>query len=131
MSAVREDEADLAMRSQFSRTLGVPALFGSVLAREVNDARRYALFNSALLTNKRGSVIGRFDKQLLLAFGEYLPFGGDFPDPLRVVTAHRPFQSGTSFKPLSLGDHQIAVVICYETSCRASSTARCAKANQS
>jgi len=46
MSAVREDEADLAMRSQFSRTLGVPALFGSVLAREVNDARRYALFNS-------------------------------------------------------------------------------------
>jgi len=114
MSAVREDEADLAMRSQFSRTLGVPALFGSVLAREVNDARHYALFNSALLTNKRGSVIGRFDKQLLLAFGEYLPFGETFPILYEWSPHTGHFQSGTSFKPLSLGDHQIAVVICYE-----------------
>jgi apolipoprotein N-acyltransferase len=114
MSAVREDEADAAMRSQFSRTLGVPALFGSVLAREVNDARRYALFNSALLTNKRGSVIGRYDKQLLLAFGEYLPFGETFPVLYEWSPHTGHFQSGTSFKPLSLGDHQIAVVVCYE-----------------
>ena len=114
MSAVREDEADAAMRSQFSRSLGVPALFGSVLAREVNDARRYALFNSALLTNKRGSVIGRFDKQLLLAFGEYLPLGETFPVLYEWSPHTGHFQSGTSFKPLSLGDHQIAVVICYE-----------------
>jgi apolipoprotein N-acyltransferase len=114
MGAVLEDDADVAMRRQFSRSLGVPALFGSVLAREVSDARKYALFNSALLTNKRGSVVGRFDKQLLLAFGEYLPFGETFPVLYEWSPHTGHFQSGTSFKPLSLDDHQIAVVICYE-----------------
>ena len=114
MAPVLEDEADAAMRRQFSRSLGVPALFGSVLAREVTDARKYALFNAALLTNKRGSVIGRFDKQLLLAFGEYLPFGETFPILYEWSPHTGHFQSGTSFKPLSLDDHQIAVVICYE-----------------
>lgn len=114
MSAVLEDEADHAMRQQFSRSLGVPALFGSVLVRHVDDAREYVLFNSALLTNKKGSVVGRFDKQLLLAFGEYLPFGETFPKLYEWSPHTGHFQPGTSFKPLSLGSHQIAVVICYE-----------------
>jgi apolipoprotein N-acyltransferase len=114
MSAVLEEDADHAMRQQFSRSLGVPALFGSVLVRHVDDAREYVLFNSALLTNKKGSVVGRFDKQLLLAFGEYLPFGETFPKLYEWSPHTGHFQPGTSFKPLTLGDHQIAVVICYE-----------------
>jgi apolipoprotein N-acyltransferase len=114
MGAVLEEDANRAMRQQFTRRLGVPALFGSVLARKVDDAREYAMFNSALLTDKKGSVVGRFDKQLLLAFGEYLPFGETFPILYEWSPHTGHFQSGTSFKPLSLGDHQIAVVICYE-----------------
>ena len=114
MSAVLEDDANRALRQQFTRRLGVPALFGSVLVRRVDDAREYVLFNSALLTDKKGSVVGRFDKQLLLAFGEYLPFGETFPILYEWSPHTGHFQSGTSFKPLSLGDHQIAVVICYE-----------------
>jgi apolipoprotein N-acyltransferase len=114
MSAVLEDDANRAMRQQFTRTLGVPALFGSVLVRRVADAREYVLFNSALLSDSKGSIVGRFDKQLLLAFGEYLPFGETFPILYEWSPHTGHFQSGTSFKPLSLGDHQIAVVICYE-----------------
>ena len=114
MSAVREEEADHVLRQQFTRSLGVPALFGSVLVRPVEDAREYVLFNSALLTNKKGAVVGRFDKQLLLAFGEYLPFGETFPILYEWSPHTGHFQPGTSFKPLSLGDHSIAVVICYE-----------------
>ncbi len=114
MSAVLEDDANRVLRQQFTRHLGVPALFGSVLVRPVTDAREYVLFNSALLTDKKGSVVGRFDKQLLLAFGEYLPFGETFPILYQWSPHTGHFQSGTSFKPLSLGDHQIAVVICYE-----------------
>ena len=114
MSPVLEDEADHALRQQFTRQLGVPTLFGSVLVRPVTDAREYVLFNSALLTNKKGSVVGRFDKQLLLAFGEYLPFGETFPILYQWSPHTGHFQSGTSFEPLKLGDHQIAVVICYE-----------------
>jgi apolipoprotein N-acyltransferase len=114
MSAVMEDEANHALRQQFTRTLGVPALFGSVLVRPVQDAREYVLFNSAMLTDKRGNVVGRFDKQYLLAFGEYLPFGETFPKLYEWSPHTGHFQPGTSFKPLSLGDRQIAVVICYE-----------------
>lgn len=114
MSAVLEDEADHELRRQFTRSLGVPALFGSVLVRRVDDVREYVLFNSALLTDKRGKIVGRFDKQILLAFGEYLPFGETFPILYEWSPHTGRFQAGTSFKPLTLGDHQIAVVICYE-----------------
>jgi apolipoprotein N-acyltransferase len=114
MSAVQEDEADRQLRRQFTTSLGVPALFGSVLVRPVQDAREYVLFNSALLTDKAGSVVGRFDKQLLLAFGEYLPFGETFPILYEWSPHTGHFQAGTSFKPLTLGEHQIAAVICYE-----------------
>ncbi len=114
MSAVPEDDAERQLRRQFTRSLGVPALFGSVLVRPVQDAREYVLFNSALLTDKTGSVVGRFDKQILLAFGEYLPFGDTFPVLYEWSPHTGRFQAGTSFKPLSLGDHQIATVICYE-----------------
>lgn len=114
MSAFLEDEANAEVRRRFARKLGVPALFGSVLARPVADARGHALFNSALLTDKKGNVVGRFDKQYLLAFGEYLPFGETFPKLYEWSPHTGHFQAGTSFKPLTLGDRQIAVVICYE-----------------
>jgi len=114
MSAVLEDDVNRAMRQQFTRTLSMPTLFNSMLTRKVDDARGYALFNSALLTDKKGSVVGRFDKQYLLAFGEYLPFGETFPKLYEWSPHTGHFQAGTSFKPLSLGDRQIAVVVCYE-----------------
>jgi apolipoprotein N-acyltransferase len=115
MSAVLENEADHAMRQQFTRNLGVPALFGSVLVRPVDDAREYVLFNSALLTDKKGSVVGRLDKQYLLAFGEYLPFGETFPILYEWSPHTGHFKSGDEHvTPLHLGEHEIAVVICYE-----------------
>ena len=114
MSVVLEDNANRELKRQITRSLGVPALFGSVLARPVDDARGHALFNSAMLSDKKGNIIGRFDKQYLLAFGEYLPFGETFPKLYEWSPHTGHFQPGTSFKPLSLGDRQIAVVVCYE-----------------
>jgi apolipoprotein N-acyltransferase len=114
MSAVQEDDADRMLRHQFTTTLGVPALFGSVLVRPVPDAREYVLFNSALLTDASGKLVGRFDKQLLLAFGEYLPLGDTFPILYEWSPQSGRFQPGSSFQPLKLGEREIAVVICYE-----------------
>src|SRR6187402_1514031 len=114
MAAVREDNAEATLRQQFTKSLGVPALFGSVLMRPVEDAREYVLFNSAILTDKAGTMVGRFDKQLLLAFGEYLPLGETFPILYEWSPHTGHFQAGSSFKPLTLGGRQIAVVICYE-----------------
>jgi apolipoprotein N-acyltransferase len=115
MSAVLENEAEEALRGQFTRTLGVPALFGSVLVRPVEDARQYVLFNSALLTDKRGKLLGRLDKQFLLAFGEYLPFGETFPVLYEWSPHSGHFKAGDEHvRPLRFGEHEIAVVICYE-----------------
>lgn len=112
--AAREDDADEYYRRLVTRRLGVPAIIGAVLVREVPDARKYVLFNSALLTDRKGRVVGRYDKQFLLAFGEYLPFGDRFPVLYEWSPHSGKFSPGTSFEPLALGDRKIATFICYE-----------------
>jgi apolipoprotein N-acyltransferase len=114
MSAIDERNAAAQLYGRFARQLGVPALFGGVLVREVPDEREYVLFNSALLTDRSGRLVGRYDKQFLLAFGEYLPFGNEFPVLYRWSPNSGKFTPGTTLDPLSLGAHQIATFICYE-----------------
>lgn len=114
MSAVSEELAGTVIPQRFSRDIGVPALFGAVLVRPVQDEREYVFFNSALLSDARGEIQGRYDKQFLLAFGEYLPFGETFPILYRWSPHSGRFTPGKRFEPLSFGDHEIATFICYE-----------------
>ena len=109
-----EGLAEVVYPQQFTRALGIPAIFGGVLVRQVKDARRYVLFNSALLSNEKGELVGRYDKQYLLAFGEYLPFGDVFPVLYEMSPHSGKFTPGTTLKPLPLGEHEIATFICYE-----------------
>jgi apolipoprotein N-acyltransferase len=114
MRAVEETSANEAVPRAFSRLLGVPALVGAVLVRPVDDEREYIFFNSALSTDKSGSVTGRYDKTFLLAFGEYLPLGDTFP----VLYAWSPnsghFSQGVLLDPLKIGTHDVSTNICYE-----------------
>jgi len=112
---------DLAMttpfyRDRFAGKLGVPALFGGVLFRADNDRERW--FNTALATNRLGEIVGRYDKQFLLAFGEYLPFGDTFPVLYKWSPNSGRFSPGTSLEPIELEingkKHTISVLICYE-----------------
>jgi apolipoprotein N-acyltransferase len=114
MSAVDERNASAKLAARFASQLGVPALFGGVLVREVSDEREYVLFNSALLTDRTGQLVGRYDKQFLLAFGEYLPFGDTFPVLYRWSPNSGKFTPGSTLDPLSLGGKGIATFICYE-----------------
>jgi apolipoprotein N-acyltransferase len=114
MAPQDEDLAPFAYRLQFASALKVPAIFGAVLVRKVNDARRYVLFNSALISDQTGTVVGRYDKQFLLAFGEYLPFGETFPELYEISRNSGRFSPGKTLKPLPLGEHEIATFICYE-----------------
>jgi apolipoprotein N-acyltransferase len=77
--AVDERLANPTYKARVGSQLDSPAIFGAVLRREVADARKYTHSNSALVTDAQGDVQGRYDKQYLLAFGEYLPFGESFP----------------------------------------------------
>ncbi len=102
------------------RALETPLLLGSPAVRFYPNGRPY-LLNSAYLLSRDGRISGRYDKQHLVPFGEYIPLHssllffldklvegiGDFEAgtaPTVLVVPHRPPN-----RPLKFG-----VVICYE-----------------
>jgi apolipoprotein N-acyltransferase len=102
--------------AQITQALGTPAIIGGVLVRDVTDAREFVLFNSALLSDGTGRICEgcRYDKQYLLMFGEYLPFGETFPILHKWSPNSGRFSPGKTLAPLPLNGHQIATFICYE-----------------
>ena len=103
-------------RDRFAGQLGVPVIFGGVLFRADPDRERW--FNTAISTNQQGEVIGRYDKEYLLAFGEYLPFGDDFPILYKWSPHSGRFSKGTVLEPVDVDvkgtKHKVSVLICYE-----------------
>ncbi|MBN1607533.1 MAG: apolipoprotein N-acyltransferase [Polyangiaceae bacterium] len=114
VGAVEESAAEAVMPRMFTRAIGAPAIFGGVLARPVNDARRYVLFNSALVSDAQGNLVDRYDKRYLLAFGEYLPWGDTFPILYEWSPNSGHFAPGTRAEPVVAAGHSVAVLICYE-----------------
>jgi apolipoprotein N-acyltransferase len=72
------------------------------------------VFNSALLAGAGGQIVGRYDKQVLLAFGEYLPLGETFPILYKWFPSATRTAKGTSLEPFLWGEHRISALICYE-----------------
>jgi apolipoprotein N-acyltransferase len=114
MAAVGEEDVERVIPRLVGRRLGVPALFGAVIARPVDDVRGNVFFNSVLLTDASGNVRGRYDKQYRLPFGEFLPLGDTFPVFYEWSPNSGRFAAGTSLAPLTLGQHQLATFVCYE-----------------
>lgn len=106
-------------RDKFAGRLGVPTIFGAVLVRgDLMHPEEEKWFNTALSTDAKGNITGRYDKQFLLAFGEYLPFGEDFPILHKWSPHSGRFSKGTSFEPVEMEikgtKRKISVLICYE-----------------
>jgi apolipoprotein N-acyltransferase len=114
--AVPENMKESFMHDRVAQRLGIPAIFGAVLFRVDPDRERW--FNTALATDARGNVTSRYDKEFLLAFGEYLPFGDMFPILYKWSPNSGKFSSGTTFDPLiietSSKKHTVTPLICYE-----------------
>jgi apolipoprotein N-acyltransferase len=107
-----------------------PILFGSPALRFYPDRRPY-LLNSAYLLSPNGQLLGRYDKQHLVPFGEYIPFKSSFLFFLdKLVEGIGDFEAGTgptvltlTLKPRSTATGvpgttprpvEFGVAICYE-----------------
>jgi hypothetical protein len=104
------------MKDLFTRMIGVPAIIGTVLFSD--GGLEQSLYNTALSVDARGDVTGRYDKEFLLAFGEYLPFGELVPKLYEWSPNSGHFTPGTVVDPLPVTlagmTHPVSVLICYE-----------------
>ncbi len=114
MRAMGESEVAARVPRTLGKELGIDTIIGAVLFRRVNDAREYALFNSALSVDAQGQVTGRYDKRFLLAFGEYLPLGETFPILYEWSPNSGQFSPGKTLDSLPIQGHPVATIICYE-----------------
>lgn len=97
---------------------GSDVLFGFNAFVDVTPdwSRRY---NSAVLVNKHGQFIDRYDKMHRVPFGEYIPF----LDTLPWMKVFSPYGNqdysihpGDRYTRFPVGDHSFGVVICFEDS---------------
>ena len=91
----------------------IPTLIGAVLqfGEGGTDQRP---FDSALLADGAGRILGTYNKMVLVPFGEYIPFGETFPSLYSVLPVPGRFQPGASREPLPFGKYLFSLSICYE-----------------
>lgn len=94
--------------------IGKPVLFGALTWDKGPDgeARKY---NTAILTDSDGTVLGLFDKVVLLVFGETIPLIDTFPQLKTWLPRTSLFTRGTNLDHLKMRDGTTLLpMICYE-----------------
>ncbi|MBI2358280.1 MAG: apolipoprotein N-acyltransferase [Deltaproteobacteria bacterium] len=89
-------------------------LFGALSFRGEPNRPGFAVFNSAFLAGREGKILGRYHKQVLLAFGEYIPFA-PLLSKIPGVPELGGFGRGDGPRAFALsGGARVAPLICYE-----------------
>jgi len=72
-------------------------------------------FNSAFLMGPDGVILGRYDKHILMPFGEYVPFASSIPFIEKISPIHSGFRPGEQVSVFDIdGKARIGQLICYE-----------------
>ena len=88
-------------------------VFGGLAVEEGTEGRR--VYNSAFLLDGTGAIVGRYDKRVLVPFGEYFPFATRFPWLRRISPATGRFTAGVeSTLLIAAGGVRLGPLICYE-----------------
>jgi apolipoprotein N-acyltransferase len=109
MERSRERDWPDGDRRRIMQGITVPLLFG---ARSYSH-EQYP-YNSAFIMETGGRIAGRYDKNFLLVFGEYIPFYKYFPDFKRWFPAASHFARGTEVTTFPFDNYRLAPLICYE-----------------
>lgn len=89
-------------------------IFGAKSFQGKPGARDFKAFNTAFLTDAEGRILERYHKQVLLAFGEYIPFSA-LLSKLPAMPFSDGFTPGDGPRTFNLSAGQrIAPLICYE-----------------
>jgi len=102
-----------AVRS-LARETRTPIITGSPAYRVTDMVRgTYVLYNRAWLVDDAGRLLGSYDKEHLVPFGEYMPLEEWVPFE-KLVQAVGDFVPGTENRPLAVDTVALGVLICYE-----------------
>ena len=104
---------DLAKATKSLILLGAPSYKLVPNSSDLDIKVKY--FNSAFLVSPEGIVVGRYDKQHLVPFGEYLPFGCFTAWARKIIGAIGAFSPGKHSSPLCWKNIKIGVLICFES----------------
>jgi apolipoprotein N-acyltransferase len=103
------DEGDLPFPG-----LRTHLLYGGLAFRQTGP-READEYNSAFLVGPFGHVLGRYDKQILMPFGEYLPFASLFPAIKKLSPETGGFTAGRLSEPFDVpGFGRVGPLICFE-----------------
>jgi apolipoprotein N-acyltransferase len=109
-----QERALLTLPLQIGARVSRPLVFGATLSRTNGRQARASLLNSALSTDERGAIQGRYDKHHLVPVGEYLPFEHWWPMLREWLPAAGEFTPGTELSGLPMLGHRVAALLCYE-----------------
>ncbi len=105
------DDFYLSQIKQLARTTRAYLIIGTPYYDE-----KMSFYNSAVVISPSGEVAGRYDKQLLVPFGEYLPLRSlTFPLLKGAHYFGSDFSPGPNSLPLDAGGIKIGTVICFES----------------
>ena len=101
--------------SAVQRGFTTPVLFGGITWEPTVEGSSHRVrYNTAVMLDDVGRVVGTYDKVYLLAFGEYIPFGDLFPGLYDLLPESGRFAPGREVRAFQWGKRRIGVMICYE-----------------
>lgn len=90
-------------------------LFGGLAYQYADGEEEARRYNSAFLIDPAGAILGRYNKQILLPFGEFLPFSSWLPWIKDLSPNSGDFSAGDGANTLDLPSAaRLAPLVCYE-----------------
>jgi len=101
---------------RFFRGFNSYILTGVLHAEKSKSLKDYLFFNSGMLINKKGNIIGRYDKKYLVPFSEWFPYGKYIPFLQKLIdnAGGSDFSQGKLHTIFRHPKFQFALTICYE-----------------